>query len=230
MIKIRNLIKKYANGDSPLYAVNDVSFDIEDGEFVVILGPSGSGKSTLLNTVSGLERADGGSIYYGDTDITTLDKKALTALRRAQTAYIFQAYYLLPGLNVASNIKLGADLAGNRDIEEIIAAVGLTDKVKRMPHELSGGEQQRVAIARAVAKRPRILFCDEPTGALDESTGRSIMRYLIELHKQKNITVVMVTHNSNFKELADKTVNMLNGKIVSIEENPSPRTIDEIAW
>lgn len=230
MIRVEHLTKTYKNGEEALYAVNDVSFEINDNEFVVILGPSGSGKSTLLNVVSGLEKADGGRILYDDIDITALDKKALTAFRRETTSFIFQAYYLLPTLNVTANIRMGADLVNNSDIAPIIEAVGLKGKEKRLPQELSGGEQQRVSIARAIAKKPRVLFCDEPTGALDEDTGRQIMRYLIELQKKENITVVMVTHNANFAEIATKTIRMNSGRIKSVSCLDTPKSIDEIGW
>lgn len=230
MIRVEHLTKTYKNGEEKLYAVNDISFQIEDNEFVVVLGPSGSGKSTLLNAISGLEKTDRGNIFYGDTDITKLNKNALTEFRRDNTAFIFQAYYLIPTLNVAANIKMGADLAGVKDISKIIDAVGLSGKEGRLPHELSGGEQQRVSIARAISKRPAVLFCDEPTGALDEETGRQIMRYLVDLHKKENLTVIMVTHNSNFADIATKTIKMKNGKITDISECDNPRSVDEIGW
>ncbi|MCL1900908.1 MAG: ABC transporter ATP-binding protein [Firmicutes bacterium] len=229
MIEINNLVKTYENGESKLYALNQVSFTIHNKEFVVILGPSGSGKSTLLNAVSGLEKPDSGSIKYDGREICGLKNKELTAFRREKTAFIFQSYYLLPALNAKANIQMGANLANNKDITDIIKAVGLEGKEKNLPRQLSGGEQQRVSIARAIAKKPEVLFCDEPTGALDETTGRLVMKYLVDLQKNMGLTIVMVTHNTNLAQLATKIIKMNSGKIVEITEN-KPKKVDEIAW
>jgi putative ABC transport system ATP-binding protein len=233
MIKISNLTKAYSNGESVLYALNNVSAEINDNDFVVILGPSGSGKSTFLNTVSGLEPPDSGSIKYGEKEIVGLSDKELTSFRRENTAFIFQAYYLLPTLNVENNIKMGANLSKDSDpqfIASVIEAVGLSGKESRMPHQISGGEQQRVSIARALAKKPSVLFCDEPTGALDEATGRQILEYLLKLHKENNLCVVMVTHNANFANIATKVIRLNSGQIVESTENESQKGVDEIAW
>ncbi len=230
MIQITNLTKTYANGESSLYALDHVSAEIRSDDFVVILGPSGSGKSTFLNAVSGLEPPDGGSIRYDEVEIVGLADKELTRFRREKTAFVFQAYYLLPTLNVEGNIKMGANLAGNKDFSDIIAAVGLTGKEKRLPHQLSGGEQQRVSIARALAKAPAVLFCDEPTGALDEATGRQILEYLVRLQKEKGLCVVMVTHNANLAPVATKIIRMNSGRIVDITENKTQKRVDELLW
>ncbi len=230
MIEIKNLTKTYDNGEAKLYALNRVSFNINDNDFLVILGASGSGKSTLLNTVSGLDRADSGSIQYDGKEIYGLNDKELTTFRRRKIGFIFQAYYLLPTLNVEANIKMGANLAKNKDIKEIIEMVGLKGKEKRLPHQLSGGEQQRVSIARALAKKPEVLFCDEPTGALDETAGRQILKYLLEVQRQRKLTIVMVTHNANIAALATKIVKLNSGKVIDILENKSPSSIDEIGW
>lgn len=230
MISVNNLVKTYDNGESKLYALNEASFEIDNNEFVVILGPSGSGKSTLLNSVSGLEKPDRGSIKYDGREICGLDNRQLTAFRREKTAFIFQAYYLLPALNVEANIRMGANLAGVKDIAAIIEAVGLKGKEKSFPYQLSGGEQQRVSIARALAKKPEVLFCDEPTGALDEETGRQILKYLTALQKSGNLTIVMVTHNTNISRLANRIIKMNSGKIVEVVKNSKPAQVDEIAW
>ena len=230
MLRVRDLIKTYSNGEERLYALKEVSFEVNQGEFVVILGPSGSGKSTLLNAVSGLDPVDSGSICYKGTDIARLDCKALTAFRRENTAFVFQAYYLLPTLTAHANIRMGANLAGTKDIAGIMEAVGLKGKEKRLPHELSGGEQQRVSIARALAKHPTILFCDEPTGALDEEAGRQVLRYLTRLHREEGLTIFMVTHNANFSALATKVIRMNSGKVMAISTCDKPATIDQIAW
>lgn len=230
MIQISNLTKTYENGENRLYALNNVSIEIEDNAFAVILGPSGSGKSTLLNTVSGLERADSGSIKYDGSEICGLPDKELTRFRRDKTAFVFQAYYLLPSLNVEANIKMGANLAGVKDFTEIIDAVGLKGKEKRLPRELSGGEQQRVSIARALSKNPKVLFCDEPTGALDEATGRQILKYLVKLQRENGLCIVMVTHNSNIAEIATKVIKMNSGHIVEVTDNKNPADVDSIGW
>lgn len=230
MLSVRDLIKTYSNGEERLYALNEVSFEVNQGEFVVILGPSGSGKSTLLNAVSGLDPVDSGSICYQGTDIARLDGKALTTFRRENTAFVFQAYYLLPTLTAHANIRMGANLAGTKDIAGIMEAVGLKGKEKRLPHELSGGEQQRVSIARALAKHPTILFCDEPTGALDEESGRQVLRYLTKLHREEGLTIFMVTHNANLAALATKVIRMNSGKVMAISTCDKPASIDQIAW
>ena len=230
MIQVKNLVKSFQNGEHRYYAVNDISFTIETGSFVVILGASGSGKTTLLNILSGLERPDSGNIKYSDIDITALSEKELVRFRRDHIGFVFQSYYLLPALHVEANIRMGANLSNNKDISSIIASLGLAGKEKKFPYELSGGEQQRVSIARAVSKNPHVLFCDEPTGALDERTGRQIMRYLLDFQKRNNVTMIMVTHNTNLAELADKVIHMNSGHITSMNEKSAPSSLDDIAW
>ncbi len=230
MIQIKNLTKYYGKDQSLFKALDEISLDIRDGEFVVILGASGSGKSTLLNTMSGLETIDGGSISYDGLNIENMREKELTKFRKENTAFIFQQYYLLPHLNVEKNVRMGADLAGNKDILPYIKAVGLEEKRKKFPSELSGGEQQRVAIARALAKKPKVLFLDEPTGALDEKTGRSVLDYIIKLQKEQGFTMIMVTHNANIAETADRIIRMNSGKIVDSTTNNVKKTAYEIGW
>lgn len=228
MIKAQNLLKNYNNG--AVQVLKNVSLEISDGDFVVILGASGSGKSTLLSVLSGLERPDSGSVIYGEQDITQMTDKQLTEFRRKTVGFIFQQYYLLPHLSVQSNVKLGAALATNSDYKQIITAVGLEEKSKNKPFELSGGEQQRVCIARALAKNPKVLFCDEPTGALDEATGREILNYIIGLMKERGFTMIMVTHNQNIAETADKVIKMNSGNIVETYKNSAPKNAYEIGW
>lgn len=230
MIYVSGLTKTYENGKNRLYALNNVTFNIQNKEFVVILGPSGSGKSTLLNAISGLEKPDSGSIKYDAKEICGLDQKQLTAFRREKTAFIFQAYYLLPALSVEANIRMGANLAGEKHISEIIEALGLSGKEKNLPRELSGGEQQRVSIARAIAKKPEVLFCDEPTGSLDEATGRQILKYLLALQSNNDLTIVMVTHNANIAHLATKVIKMNSGRVIEIIQNDNPAKVEDIAW
>jgi len=228
MIKARNLTKIYGAGETQLIALKNIDLEIKRGEFVVILGASGSGKSTLLNILSGLEKPDGGSVIYDGTDICALSDRELTEFRRNNIGFVFQQYYLLPNMNVDKNVKMGADLVKNADYRDIIEAVGLTEKLRKMPSELSGGEQQRVAIARALAKRPKILFLDEPTGALDEKTGRQILDYIVKV--REGLTIVMVTHNLNIAEMADTVFIMNSGNIIQTYGNAKPKSAYEIEW
>ena len=230
MIESNNLTKYYGNGESRFKALDGVSISIKNGEFIVILGASGSGKSTFLNVISGLEKFDGGTVAYDDRQLNKMNEKELTKFRRDNTAYIFQQYYLLPHLNVEKNVRMGADLDKNKDYLKFIEAVGLSEKRKKFPSELSGGEQQRVAIARALAKNPKVLFLDEPTGALDENTGRQVLDYIIRLHEKQGFTMIMVTHNSNIAETADRIIKMNSGKIVRVTENTDKKTAYEIGW
>ena len=230
MIEVKDIIKSYGNGESRFQALKGISLAIQDGDFVVILGASGSGKSTLLNVISGLERPDRGKVLYDSTDITDFSDSELTAFRKANVGFIFQQYYLLPNMDVDKNVKMGADLAGNKDYKNVIEAVGLGEKLHKYPSELSGGEQQRVSIARALAKKPRVLFLDEPTGALDEQTGRQVLDYICKLKNQYDFTIVMVTHNLNIAEMAKTVIKMNSGKISDIYTNETQKTAYEIGW
>lgn len=230
VIHINNLCKSYGEGSNSFQVLKKISLDIPDGEFLVILGPSGSGKSTLLNAISGLEPVDEEEILYQDTDITKLSDHELTLFRKEKIGFIFQQYFLLNNLTVSANVKLGADLTGNRDYLSLLDAVGLADKADAYPTELSGGQQQRVSIARALSKKPKILFLDEPTGALDEETGRQILHYITCLRKEQNLTLVMVTHNLNIADMADRVIRMNSGKIVDSQMNTTPKSAYEILW
>lgn len=228
MIKAENLQKSYNNGN--VQVLKGIDLEIADGEFAVILGASGSGKSTLLSLLSGLERADKGSVYHGEVNISQLNEKGLTEFRRKNVGFIFQQYYLLPNLNMENNVKMGAALSSNKSYKEIISAVGLEEKIKNKPSQLSGGEQQRVCIARALAKEPNVLFLDEPTGALDEKTGREILDYIIKLKNEKRFTMIIVTHNANIAEMADVVIKMNSGLITEIVRNKTPKSALEIGW
>lgn len=230
MIRLQSVNKNYGSGSGMTCALKDVTVDIDEGSFTVILGASGSGKSTLLNVVSGLERVDSGKILFGDADIASMGDKDLTLFRRRSVGLIFQQYYLIQSMNVEANVKMGADLVRNTQYKEIIDAVGLSDKLDKYPSELSGGEQQRVAIARALAKKPRVLFADEPTGALDEATGRQILDFIGKLHGQGNLTVIMVTHNANIAQMADKVIYMNSGRIERVTINKVKKSACEIEW
>lgn len=230
MIEAKKITKAYGSGESKAEVLKGIDLQIADGGFTVILGASGSGKSTLLNCLSGLERVDDGSIEYDGLNITGLSDKALTKFRKDNIGFIFQQYYLLPDMTVDKNVRMGADLAGNTAYREVIKAVGLEAKSAKYPSELSGGEQQRVSIARALAKKPKVLFLDEPTGALDEKTGRQILDYICKLHKEYGFTIVMVTHNANIAEMADTVIRMNSGEIAERYTNAVQKTAYEIGW
>ena len=230
MIKARNIIKSYQNGESRFQVLKDISLDIEDNDFVVILGASGSGKSTFLNVISGLERPDSGKVFYDGNEITALSDNELTEFRKKNVGFIFQQYYLLSNMSVDKNVKMGAALAENKDYKTVIEAVGLKEKLHKYPSELSGGEQQRVSVARALAKKPKVLFLDEPTGALDEQTGRQVLDYICRLKKEYAFTIVMVTHNLNIAEMANTVIKMNSGRIADIYTNETQKTAYEIGW
>lgn len=228
MIKAENIIKSYNMGRTEV--LKDISLEIADGEFAVILGASGSGKSTLMNVLSGLERADSGNVFVNGENLSVKSESELTKFRRENIGFVFQQYYLLPHLNVENNVKMGAGLSGNKDYKKIIASLGLDDKMKAMPSELSGGEQQRVCIARALSKNPKILFLDEPTGALDEKTGREVLNCIMQEKEKLGFTMVMVTHNQNIAQMAENVVKMNSGKIVETFRNTKQRSAFEIGW
>lgn len=228
MIKAERVVKSYNSGKAKV--LKNVSLEIADGEFVVILGASGSGKTTLMNVLSGLERADSGDVFVNGENLSIKTDAELTAFRRETVGFVFQQYYLLPHLNVQNNVRTGADLVGNKGYREIIAALGLKDKMKAMPHELSGGEQQRVCIARALAKKPKILFLDEPTGALDEQTGREVLDCVLRERAERKFTAVMVTHNPAVAEIAETVIKMNSGEIVGTAKNNNPKSAFEIGW
>jgi len=230
MIRVDNITKSYGKKTNKFMVLKGVSLKINDDEFAVILGPSGSGKSTLLNVISGLEHPDSGTINYETKEITALSDKDLTLFRKEYIGFIFQQYYLLPNLNVDKNVKMGADLANNRDYRDVIKAVGLEDNLRKFPSELSGGEQQRVSVARALAKNPKVLFLDEPTGALDEETGRSLLDYICKLQKEYHFAIVMVTHNTNIAEMANTVIKMNSGKILETFKNNKQKSAYEIGW
>ena len=226
MITAKNIKKKYNNQE----VLRGIDLKIDKNEFVVILGASGSGKSTLLNILSGLEKSDSGEVVYDNESISDYSEKQLTKFRKEKIGFVFQQYYLLNNLTVEQNVKVGANLADNKEYGDIIKDLGLEDKLSKYPNELSGGEQQRVSIARALAKKPTVLFLDEPTGALDEETGRKILEYLLKLKDKSHFTMIMVTHNENIAELANKIIHVGSGRITSIVENHKPKSVEEIGW
>ena len=226
MIIAKDIKKKYNDQE----VLRGIDLKIDKNEFVVILGASGSGKSTLLNILSGLEKSDSGEVVYDNESISDYSEKQLTKFRKDKIGFVFQQYYLLNNLTVEQNVKVGANLANNKEYVDIIKELGLEDRLSKYPNELSGGEQQRVSIARALAKKPTVLFLDEPTGALDEETGRKILEYLLKLKDKSYFTMMMVTHNENIAELANKIIHVGSGRVTSIEENRTPKSVEEIGW
>ena len=231
IIRFENVGKIYKTGQIVYEALRGVNLEIYDGELVVILGPSGSGKSTLLNLVGGLDAATSGKIFFGAEDITTFDDNKLGRFRAIDVGIIFQFYNLIPTLTAYENVDLMKDLGLDiMDPLKALEMVGLADRKDNFPSQLSGGQQQRVSIARAIAKMPRLLLCDEPTGALDTNTGRNILKLLQDQSRVHHRTVVMVTHNSMFAEIADKVIMVKNGTVVEIKENEQPKDADELEW
>ncbi|MGT2750540.1 ABC transporter ATP-binding protein [Streptococcus orisasini] len=220
MILFKNISKTYKVGDQEVKALDDVSFSIEKGKFTIILGPSGSGKSTLLNLLGGMDRVTNGTFIFDNQNITDLKDTELSNYRKDVVGFVFQFYNLIPSLTALENISIASQLTDNTsESEEFLNKVGLSHRRNNFPNQLSGGEMQRVSIARALAKKPKLLLCDEPTGALDSKTGQKIIELLKEASKDKNVAVVMVTHNNEFKQFADTIINLKDGKISSIIEN-----------
>lgn len=220
MISFNHISKIYQVGDQKVKALDDVSFSIEKGKFTVILGPSGSGKSTLLNLLGGMDRATEGDFLFDGKEVTSLSDKELSIYRKDIVGFVFQFYNLIPSLTALENISIAAQLTDNvKDSEDFLDKVGLSHRKNNFPNQLSGGEMQRVSIARALAKKPKLLLCDEPTGALDSKTGQKIIELLQEASKDKGVAVVMVTHNAEFSEFADTVIHLKDGKINSIIDN-----------
>ncbi|MDZ5254595.1 ABC transporter ATP-binding protein [Clostridium sp. LIBA-8841] len=231
MITLENVFKTYKTGDVETHALRGVSLSINDGEFIVILGPSGSGKSTLLNVISGLDNITSGSIKFNGEEISKYKEDKLTEFRRDNLGFIFQQYNLLQNLTVYENIQMGADLSKNPlDINETLKHVGLESSKDKYPSQLSGGQQQRVSIARSVVKNPSIMFCDEPTGALDEETAKQVLNLLQKLNKELKTTTVIITHNPSIANMADTVIRMNSGKIEEIYKNKEKLTANELKW
>lgn len=231
MIEFINVTKRYKIGDQIINANKDVNFKIYEGEFCVIVGPSGAGKTTILNTLGGMDTIEEGEIFVGDEKISQLNLKKLTNYRRYDVGFVFQFYNLMPQLTALDNVEIASEICKSPlNAKVVLEQVGLKDKMNNFPSQLSGGEQQRVAIARAIAKNPKILLCDEPTGALDVETGKNILTLLKETCKKHNKTVVLVTHNQAITEIADRIIYVRNGEISKIVENDRPKDINEVIW
>ncbi len=230
-IKLKKVRKHYITGEITTKALDDVSVEIPSGAMVIILGPSGSGKSTMLNVISGLDSANSGTIEVDGVDISKYTEKQLINFRREKLGFIFQQYNLLPNLTVRENVEVGAYLTNDPlDIDKMLETVGLKRETNKYPLQLSGGQQQRVSIARALAKNPSILFCDEPTGALDEQTGKEVLQQLQDLNEKMGKTIVIITHNPNLAKMADMVIKMNSGKIVETITNDTKQRAMDIDW
>ena len=218
-------------GEVSVEVLRKIDLEILDGEILAVVGPSGSGKSTILNIVGGLDKPSVGQVIYDGKDITGATGAALTRYRREEIGFVFQFYNLVPNLTARENVMVSAELSRDPlDVDEVLAMVGLTERVDHFPSQLSGGEQQRVAIARAVAKNPRLLLCDEPTGALDFETGKQMLRLLVNLNRDLHKTIVVITHNSALAEVADRIIHLRSGEITEVVANEHPKEPEEITW
>ena len=230
-LSLKHVSKSYRTGDVVVEALKDVSFDLENDEFAVVLGSSGAGKTTLLNLLGGMDGATEGEIVLDGKNVTALNKRKLTEYRRNDVGFVFQFYNLMPNLTALENVEIAVEICKNaRDPKSVLEEVGLGERLGNFPAQLSGGEQQRVSIARAVAKNPKLLLCDEPTGALDYVTGNTILKLLYDVSKQQNKPVIVVTHNAALKEMADKVLHIRSGRIESVKINENPKSIEEIEW
>ena len=230
-IVFENVKKIYKVGDVEINASNGVDFKIEKGEFVVIVGPSGAGKTTILNLLGGMDKATSGKIIVDGKDVAAYDEKQLTQYRRDDIGFVFQFYNLVQNLTALENVELATQISKNPlDVKMVLKRVGLEDRTNNFPAQLSGGEQQRVAIARAIAKNPKLLLCDEPTGALDYQTGKAILGLLREMCDKYTMTVIVITHNSALAPMADRIIHLKNGHVASMSQNENPKPIAEIEW
>ena len=230
-IEFQDVSKHYQMGDTVINAVDGVSFSVNKGEFAVVLGASGAGKTTILNMLGGIDTSDGGHIYVDEKDVSSLNEKELINYRRFDIGFVFQFYNLIQNLTAKENVELAVQICPDHlDVDTVMEAVGLSERKDNFPSQLSGGEQQRVAIARALAKSPKLLLCDEPTGALDYVTGKKILALLQDTCYKTGMTVVLITHNSAIADMANRVVRMRSGKVESITENEHPKLVEDIEW
>lgn len=230
-IEFQNITKEYNTGGNAIFALKDASFSVEKGELAIILGASGAGKTTALNILGGMDTATSGHVMVDGSDITTYGKKQLTQYRRTDIGFVFQFYNLVPNLTALENVELASQICNDSlNAEQTLVKVGLEQRIKNFPAQLSGGEQQRVSIARALAKNPKLLLCDESTGALDYNTGKQILQLLQDTCRREKITVLIITHNSALAPMADRLIQFKNGTVISETSNPTPVPIAEIEW
>lgn len=231
LVEFKNVYKRYTMGEVTINAVDGISFCIKQGEFAIVVGASGAGKTTVLNILGGMDSSSEGEVFVNNKDISKFNEKQLIEYRRYDIGFVFQFYNLVQNLTAKENVELAAQICKNPlNSEEALKSVGLLDRKNNFPSQLSGGEQQRVSIARALAKRPKLLLCDEPTGALDYNTGKQILKLLQDTCKKEKMTVVLITHNSAITPMADHIIKMKSGKIVNDVYNSSPKSVDEIEW
>ena len=230
-VKLKDITKVYHMGEVEIRAADNINFSIKKGEFVVIVGPSGAGKTTVLNILGGMDTATGGTLTVDGKDITAYDSRQLTGYRRDDIGFVFQFYNLIPNLTALENVELALQICKDPlDAKKVLEDVGLGDRLDNFPAQLSGGEQQRVSIARALAKNPKLLLCDEPTGALDYNTGKAILKLLQNMCRERGMTVVVITHNQALAPMADRLIHIKNGQVSHMETNENPMSIDEIEW
>ncbi len=230
-IEVKNLVKKFITGSSTVVANDNISFEINKGELCLIIGPSGAGKSTLLNILGGMDRADQGQVIIDGKDLVKLNEMELTTYRREDMGFVFQNYNLIPNLTALENVELASQIIEKPlDAKEVLKEVGLENRMNNFPAQLSGGEQQRVAIARAVSKNPKILLCDEPTGALDYKTGKQVLKILQNTARKTETTVLIITHNTMIAPIGDRVLEIVDGKVGKLTINENPKNIDEIEW
>lgn len=230
-IQCKDLVKTYTMGEVVITAVDGVSFDIEKGDFAVVLGASGAGKTTVLNLLGGMDRFESGTILVDGADLSRYNERMLTEYRRYDIGFVFQFYNLVQNLTARENVELATQISKNpMNVDLVLNMVGLQDRKDNFPSQLSGGEQQRVAIARALAKNPKMLLCDEPTGALDYQTGKSILQLLQDTCRNQGMTVIVITHNGAIAQMADKVIKMKSGKVHDFSVNPNPVSVEEIEW
>ena len=230
-VKLDKVSKIYKMGEVEIRAVDNISFEISKGEFVVVVGPSGAGKTTVLNILGGMDTATEGDVYVDGSNIAEYNNRQLTAYRRDDIGFVFQFYNLVPNLTALENVELAMQICKNPlDAKKVLCEVGLEDRMGNFPAQLSGGEQQRVSIARALAKNPKLLLCDEPTGALDYQTGKAILKLLQDMCRDKGMTVIVITHNSALTPMADRVIHIKNGMVSAMELNTDPTPVEEIEW
>ena len=230
-VSFQDVSKIYRSGEVEIRAVDDISFEIQKGEFVVIVGPSGAGKTTVLNMLGGMDACSEGTILVDGSEVSRYNARQLTEYRRRDIGFVFQFYNLVQNLTALENVELAAQICPDPlDAQEVLRDVGLADRMNNFPAQLSGGEQQRVSIARALAKNPKLLLCDEPTGALDDQTGRTILQLLQDTCRQKGVTVVVITHNSALTPMADRVIRIRSGTVAEMRQNPHPTPVAEIEW
>ncbi len=230
-VKLKNVTKTYQMGEVQIRAVDGIDFSIDKGEFVVVVGPSGAGKTTVLNILGGMDKASGGEVLVDGKDIAGYSQKQLTGYRRNDIGFVFQFYNLVPNLTALENVELALQISRNPlDAKTVMQEVGLGDRLNNFPAQLSGGEQQRVSIARALAKNPKLLLCDEPTGALDYQTGKAILKLLQDMCRERGMTVIVITHNSALTPMADRVIRIKNGKVSEMHRNEHPVSVETIEW